>query len=579
MIRILKNFLDFTGEENKKKFIRSIWLGVLGAFGNALKVPAVMIILMGLINGTNVGTAILESLIIMIVSIVIGIYTKARISVLETDAGYGAIAFKRIEIAEHLRFVPMGYFNNNTIGEISSVMTNTLDNLSNTATRVVMVSTEGILETLMVLVFLFIFDWRIGLVGLAGLLVYLLINRKLQNAGKDVTERKSAADTNVVSETVEYLRGIAEVKSYGLFGKSSKKFAQANEAGRKANTDMEMKFQPWFFLQDVTLRLTGAVIVALSVVFWLNGSMDLIIAIGMTICAFILFSGLEMYGNFSSLLHLVQGYMDKVNSVLNLPVMDINGQEISPETETIEFRDADFAYDSRKIIDGVSLVIPEKKTTAFVGPSGGGKTTLAHLAARFWDVDSGSVSLGGANVKDYSFDSLMRNFSFVFQNVYLFADTIENNIKFGREDATHEEVVQAAKLACCDAFIEKLPDGYNTVIGEGGASLSGGEKQRISIARAIMKDAPIIVLDEATANVDPENEEDLMNAINALTRNKTVIMIAHRLKTVRNADQIVVISKGKVDGIGTHDELMKTNRIYQSFIDSRRHVVNWQIGG
>lgn len=577
MFKTLHNFLEFAGGENKKKFIISIWLELLNSIANALKIPAVMYILMGLINGGDIKPYIIGSIVIMLVSIIVSIVTKMFISVLETEAGYGSCAYKRIEIAEHLRFVPMGYFNKNTIGEISSVMTNTIESLSNLATRVVMVSTQGILETLMVIVFLFIFDWRIGIIGTLGLLIFLLINTKLQKSGGPLSDKKAECDTEMVSQIVEYLKGISEVKSYGLFGKRSKKFNEANEACRKANTKLEIVYQPWLFLQGFVVKLTGAAIIVASLIFYFNGSMNLITAIGMTICAFILFVGLETFGNFASLLHLVQGYMDKANEVLSLPEMDIEGKNIKPTNLTIDFANADFSYNTKKIIDDVSLSIPENKTTALVGPSGGGKTTLAHLAARFWDVDKGSVSLGGINVKDYSFNSLMDNFSFVFQDVYLFSDTIENNIRFGRENATHEEVVRVAKLACCDDFINALPQGYETVIGEGGTSLSGGEMQRLSIARAILKDAPIIILDEATANVDPENEEYLMKAIQVLTKNKTVIMIAHRLKTVRNADQIVVINQGKIEDVGTHESLISKNGIYKTFIEARKSAVNWQI--
>lgn len=579
MMSTLRNFLAFSGEENRKKFIISIWLGALEAFGNALKVPAVMLVLMGLmqVGDTDIRPYIVGSVACMVVSIVIGIATKARISVLETEAGYGCCAFKRIEMAEHLRFVPMGYFNDNTIGAISSVMTNTMDALSNSATRVIMVTTQGILETLLVIVFLLAFDWRIGLIGCVGLGVFLLVNRQLQRSGGAASERKQAADTELVSQIVEYLEGIAEVKSYGLLGSAARRIEAANDAARDANTRMELGYDPWFLVQGIVIRLTGVAIVGASVAFWLGGTMDVLVVVGMTVCAFILFSGLEMYGSFSALLHLIEGYMQKANEVLGLPTMDIDGRDIVPESKTIEFHDVTFAYGDRKIIDEVSLTIPEGRTTALVGPSGSGKTTLAHLAARFWDVDAGCVTLGGTDVREYSFDSLMDNFSFVFQNVYLFSDTIENNIKFGREGATHEDVVRAARLACCDEFIRRLPDGYDTVIGAGGASLSGGERQRISIARAIMKDAPIIVLDEATANVDPENEEALMQAITELTRGKTVLKIAHRLKTVRDADQIVVIDQGKVADTGTHDELMQRDGIYRTFVEAREQVVNWQI--
>ncbi|MCM1427944.1 MAG: ATP-binding cassette domain-containing protein, partial [Eubacterium sp.] len=239
--------------------------------------------------------------------------------------------------------------------------------------------------------------------------------------------------------------------------------------------------------------------------------------------------------------------------------------------------DISFSYDKRKIIDGISVHIPEKTTTAIVGPSGGGKTTLCHLISRFWDVQAGSVKLGGVDVKDYSYDSLMKNFSFVFQNVYLFQDTIANNIRFGQPEADMERVIEAAKAACCHDFIMQLPDGYETRIGEGGASLSGGEKQRISIARAIMKDAPVIILDEATANVDPENERELVAAIDALTKEKTIIMIAHRLKTVRNADCILVVDKGKIAEQGKHEELMRQNGIYRRFVDAREIAVGWKL--
>jgi len=290
-----------------------------------------------------------------------------------------------------------------------------------------------------------------------------------------------------------------------------------------------------------------------------------------------LFTALEAGGNYSALLRIIDLSVSKASAILELPTMDIEGAEIEPANCNLEAKDIDFAYDKKKIIDGISLKIPERTTTAIVGPSGGGKTTFCHLLARFWDVDKGSVSLGGKNVKDYSMDSLMKNYSFVFQSVYLFHDTIANNIRFGQPDAPMEKVIEAAKKACCHEFISALPNGYDTVIGEGGTSLSGGERQRISIARAIMKDSPVIILDEATANVDPENERDLMDAISALTKEKTVIMIAHRLKTVRHADQIIVIDKGRIAEQGKHEELIAKGGIYAKFIDSRKEAVSWKL--
>ena len=280
---------------------------------------------------------------------------------------------------------------------------------------------------------------------------------------------------------------------------------------------------------------------------------------------------------FSALIRSVSICVDQANEILSIPEMDIDGEEIEPESHDIELKNVTFAYENRTIIDGVDLKIPEHTATAIVGPSGGGKTTLTSLMARFWDVKSGEVLLGGKNVKDYSFDSLMRNFSFVFQRVYLFEDTIANNIRFGEPDAPMEKVIDAAKKARCHDFIMSLPEGYDTVIGEGGASLSGGEKQRISIARAIMKDSPIIILDEATANVDPENEAELTKAIEELTKEKTIIMIAHRLKTVEHADQIIVIDGGKIVQQGKHNELMQQDGIYRTFVTDRQKAASWKL--
>ncbi|MBQ4521749.1 MAG: ATP-binding cassette domain-containing protein [Lachnospiraceae bacterium] len=315
----------------------------------------------------------------------------------------------------------------------------------------------------------------------------------------------------------------------------------------------------------------------MSVWFFIQDSMELSECIVMMISSFIMYTGLDNAGMFSSLLRVVDFVVDKAKEILELPEMDIEGMDVKSESFDIDVENVTFSYDKKVIIDDLSVHIPEKTTTAIVGLSGGGKTTLCHLIARFWDVDKGKVTLGGRDIKEYSMDSLMKNFSFVFQNVYLFQDTIANNIRFGQPEASMEQVIEAAKKACCHDFIMRLPNGYETVIGEGGASLSGGEKQRISIARAIMKDAPIIILDEATANVDPENEKELVEAIDALTKEKTILMIAHRLKTVRNADQILVIDKGRIAEQGKHEELMKKDGIYKRFVNARETAGSWKL--
>lgn len=577
MFEILAKFFKFSGRENGNKFKLSIVIGLVEALASAMKIPAIMYILIGLINKEAMGKYIGGSIAIMVIAIVIDIICKRFSTVLQTEGGYNASAFMRIKIAEHLRYLPMGYFNSNSIGEISSVTTNTMEMLGDVAARVVMLTTQGILETAMIVLMILIFDRRIGLISAAGVVIFFMINSIMQKSGKSDSEKKVLCDTELISQIMEYIQGISEVKSYNLLGKQAKRLNAANEACAEINTKMELLFVPYHFLQGAVTKITGAVIVICSAAFYINGTMSAVYAIGMTIAAFMLYSSLECAGNYSSLLHVVSVCVDKANAILELDTMDIEGKEIKPQSCDIELEHVSFSYDKRKIIDDVSLSIPQRTTTAIVGPSGGGKSTLCNLIARFWDVDAGRVTLGGVDVKEYSMNSLMSNFSFVFQTVYLFADTIENNIKFGRQDATHEEVVEAAKKACCHDFISQLPDGYNTVIAEGGSTLSGGQKQRISIARAIMKDAPIVILDEATANVDPENEKELMDAVAALTKEKTIIMIAHRLKTVRHADRIVVVDKGRIVQQGTHEQLMQQDGIYRRFVDAREQAVSWKL--
>ena len=577
MIQIFRRFFAFSGKENRHKFIRSIFLGVLKAIFEAMKIPAIAVTLHGVLSGDLTVQHILISFGIMLLSVAGNAFANYRSTMLQCEAGYGTCADKRIEIAEHLKYLPMGYFNRNSLGYITSVATNSMEALADVATRVVMMVTQGILTTIFVVLMILLFDLRIGGIAVLGVLLYFAINSLLQKKSKTIAPLKDSSDRKLVEKVLEYVQGIAEVKAYNLTGKKSRALNEAIDENSAANTKAEMAFVPIMFLQNLTAKLLGVVVAIISVAFYLNGTMELLNAVVMILAAFILFGALDTAGNYSALLRNVDLYVGKAQAVLDMPTMDIDGKDIIPSSYDIDVENAEFSYDKRKIIDGVSIHIPQHTTTAIVGPSGGGKTTLCHLISRFWDVDKGCVKLGGVDVREYSMDSLMRNFSFVFQSVYLFQDTIANNIRFGQSDAPMEKVIEAARKACCHDFIMALPDGYDTVIGEGGASLSGGEKQRISIARAIMKDAPIIILDEATANVDPESEQELTAAIEALTKEKTILMIAHRLKTVRHADNILVIDKGRIAQSGTHEQLMEQGGIYRRFVESREQAVGWKV--
>jgi len=577
MFKTLKQFFDFCNKEDRNKLYLAIALGVIKAIFAALRMPAIAVVVQGLIEGQLTMKHLWLSLSIMVVSVLGQFLINLKTTMLQCEAGYHSCAHKRIEIAEHLRYLPMGFFNKNSLGAITNVTTNTMESLADIATRIVMITTQGILTTAVITCFVFAFDWRIGLVLAVGIVLYIIFNAVMQQATRPAAPRKHRADEDLVSQVIEYVQGIAEVKNYSMTDDTAKKLDAAITEKQGADTHLEYTVIPWVTMQNLATKMTGVVMCILSLKLYFAGSMPLLYCIMMMVASFMVYESLDSMSSFTALMRNINIAVTKTKEILDMPPMDIDGAEIEPLKRDIELRNVGFSYDKKKIIDDVSLRIPEKTTTAFVGPSGGGKTTLCHLMARFWDVQEGEVFLGGKNVKDYSFDSLMKNFSFVFQSVYLFEDTIANNIRFGEPEASMERVIEAAKKAKCHEFIMSLPDGYETIIGEGGASLSGGEKQRISIARAIMKDAPIIILDEATANVDPENETELTAAIEALTNEKTIIMIAHRLKTVRHADQIFVIDNGHIAEKGTHDDLMKQEGIYKSFVEGRQEAASWKI--
>ena len=577
MLKMVKKFFGFCSVKNRKKFYCSAVLGVLEAMFTAMKIPAAFFAIKAVLDN-RIDTKVMLTVIgFMLISTLGKMIVNRFSSMLQTEAGYDTCALKRIEIGEHLRYLPMGYFNDTSLGHITSVTTNTMEQVGDIATRAIMMVLQGGITTVVVALFMFAFDIRIGLISLAGIGIFLLVNQWTNRCVAKVADEKISADREMVGVILEYIQGIAEIRNYNTISQNQSRVQKSIERKRNADISAELAAIPAVGVQNLIVKLIGVAIAGASLWFYLTGTMELEYTITMLMCSFMIFESLDLAGVYTALLKVIGKGVDLADEILNIEQMDIDGEDINPANRDIHMEHVGFAYENRKIIDDVTLDIKENTTTAIVGPSGGGKTTITSLIARFWDVQEGEVTLGGRNVRDYSFDSLMENFSFVFQRVYLFEDTIANNIRFGRPEATMDEVIEAAKKAACHDFIMALPDGYETVIGEGGATLSGGEKQRIAIARAIMKDAPIIILDEATANVDPENEKELTEAIENLTKKKTIIMIAHRLKTVRNADQIIVVDKGKIVQKGNHDELLRQDGIYKNFITGRKLAVSWKL--
>ncbi len=487
MIEAFRKIWQFSGKE-RGNINKSVGVSVVNALLQMCQVGAIYLVVLGLTGGSTAKSVAVLALVLVLVSIFGGVVASSYSKQLQTHAGYFMAADRRISIADKLKSVPMGYFNESSLGQLSGVCTSVVGAIESMVPMVLVNILGGLITTAVFTVIILLFDWRIGLIVLAGVGMMLA-----------------------------------------------------------------------------------------AILLWQGGTMTLAKALMVLVMSFMVFNQIKAFGMGVSMLRMAAASIDRTVETEQMPKMDEHGKAIAPAKHDIVFDHVDFSYEHKQILHDVSLSIPAGRMTALVDPSGSGKSTLCSLMARFWDVDSGSVKIGGVDVRDYTLESLMDQISMVFQNVYLFADTIENNIKFGCPDATHEQVVEAARKACCDDFIEALPDGYNTVIGGGGAHLSGGEKQRIAIARAMLKDAPIVILDEATANVDPENEDRLQKAIEALTRDKTIIMIAHRLKTVRHADQILVVDHGRIVQQGTHEQLIGQPGIYAAFVGGRQQAEGWKL--
>lgn len=576
MYGTLKKIFAFAGSK-KGLLKKSLLFAFLSGLFAALQFAALFVVIQALVSDSRNNGIIWISLGIMAVSVIGRIITTYFSTMKQTETGYCMVAEKRIHIGDRLRYIPMGYFNKNSIGNITAIVTTTLGDVENSAARVLVTVLGGFFNSAALVIVLLVFDWRIGLIAAVGVLLYLAAAELALRKSARLSGVRQHTQESLVESVLEYIQGMGIVKAFGMEKDSTQSIDSAIKASCRDNLKLTKASVPYDALKQVVVRVFSVLLLLASIYFWLNGSLSLAYGVILVIASFMVFNDLENAGNMASLLQMLAASMDMANSIDDTPVMDEKGADVVPASSEIIFDNVDFSYADRKILDHVSFTIPAGTTTAIVGPSGSGKTTMCNLIARFWDVDAGRITVGGKDVRDFKLDSLMKNISMVFQNVYLFADSIENNIKFGCPDATHEQVIEAAKKACCHEFISALPDGYDTLIGEGGGTLSGGEKQRISIARAILKNAPIIILDEATSSVDPENEEELQRAIAELTHDKTIIMIAHRLKTVRGADQILVLDDSHIVQSGTHAELIQQKGLYADFVSARQEAIGWKL--
>lgn len=576
MINTFKKLWYFS-EEEQPYIKQSIIINFLGAIFNALQFGGIYYAVLAIINHDVTIQTIAVAILFLTLSIIGVVVSKRNAMLKQTHAGYFMAAHKRISLGEKIKRVPMGFFTDVSLGNLTAIATTNLDNIEIWVPTLFVLVIGGLLNSIVFILSLFFFSYKVGLVAVIGSILFLSIIALMQRKSSAAADEIHTIQSSLTKEVLTTLQGMQVIKSYNLSGKNNTQLDETINQASKASLSLEKKIVPYALIAKLIIALTIVSMLILSVSSYFSGDSMLAHTIMIFIASFVIFDGLLTSGSALTMLRTVENTIDSydyVHSIEDMPEGDI---DTPIKTHNITFKNVSFSYDKRNILNNISAKIDEHSMTAIVGPSGSGKTTFCNLISRAWDVNSGEILIGDINIKDYTKETLMDTISMVFQDVYLFEDTIENNIKFGKPNANREEIITAAKQARCHEFIMTLPDQYQTQIGEGGASLSGGERQRISIARAMLKDAPIIIFDEATANIDPENEDKLKEAIESLISNKTVIMIAHRLKTIRNADQILVLDNGDIVERGTHDELIDNNGLYNTLIQAKQAATLWKL--
>ena len=582
MFKTVKRIIDWCGEFRGKLylgFVMTFFSHIFTAMPLALAAYTIGRLIEAQQSNTAFDTSwIWKSIVIQIVLVFFRFlfdYFRAR---LQEPISYQLTARDRLAVGDALKRVSLGYFGQVSTGNILSSITTGLSTLEGMGIRMIDNFVGGYLNFLVIFIGLAACSPVTALIALAAALLSLCFMLIISHYSRVNSPVEAQANRDMTGAVIEYARGLAVVKSFGKTGASMESVTNAVRGSKKIHLKIEWGYIPGNALHLLALKCGSVGLAMAAALQCMHGDMSFSMMLMFVFFSFSIFASLEPISDSAHTLGVIDDAMDQLDALKGENFIDADGRDIRLSNYNIEFRNVDFGYDSRKILKNVSFSIPEKTSTAIVGPSGSGKTTICSLIARFYDPQSGSITVGGHDLHEFTCDSLLSNISMVFQNVYLFNDTIRANICFGKPDATEEEMIEAAKKARCHDFIMALPNGYDTVIGEGGGTLSGGEKQRISIARAILKNAPVIILDEATASIDPENEHLIQHAISELTKGKTIITIAHRLATIHNADQILVVDDGRIAEAGTHEELIRKNGIYKRFTEIREQAEGWHIG-
>ena len=581
MFKTVKRIIDWCGECKGKLylgFVMTFFSHIFAALPLGLAAYTVGLLIESQASGAAFDPSwIWKSILLQIALVFFRFLFDFFRAKLQEPISYQLTARDRLAVGDALKRVSLGYFQSVSTGNILNSITTGLSTLENMGIRMIDNFVGGYLNFLVIFVCLAVYSPVTALIALGAAAVSLLCLLLISHYSRVNSPVEAQANRDMTSAVLEYARGLSVVKSFGKSGASMDAVTKAIRDSKNIHLKIEWGYIPGNLLHLLALKCGSVGLAFAAATQCLAGSMDFSVMLMFVFFSFSIFASLEPISDSAHTLGVIDDAMNQLDALKSDQFIDSGGRDIPLSHFDIEFKNVDFGYDSRQVLQNVSFTIPEKTSTAIVGPSGSGKTTIYSLLARFYDPQSGSISVGGHDLREFTCDSLLSNISMVFQNVYLFHDTIRANILFGKPDATEEELVDAAKKARCYDFIMALPNSFDTVVGEGGGTLSGGEKQRISIARAILKNAPIIILDEATASVDPENEHLIQQAISALTRGKTIITIAHRLATIEQADQILVVQDGRIAEHGTHDELVRQNGVYKRFTDIRRQAELWNI--
>lgn len=572
MFALISRMLRLSGRYKKR-----IQLAFVCAFVEQIlsKMPIffAFLVLAGFASGTMSGARCLVVGVILVCVVVLQAVVHYASDRLQSAAGYMIFADQRIALADHLRRLPMGYFTAGNIGKISSVLSSDMVFVEEVAMSTIANMMSYLLSAGVLMVFMFWLDWRLGLIALVVTLLANVVARRMNAVSLKEAAARQEQGERLTDAVLSFVEGIGVIKSYNLLGAQSAALTENFARSRDVNASFERRMTPWTTGLSILYGAGIAAIFGLAVYLEQTGALSLAYLLGVLLFVFDLFGPLKaLYGE-ATRLTVMNAALDRTCDVLVETELPDTGTAHLPETaagDEIVFEDVSFSYDGKNdVLHDISFAMPPRTMTALVGPSGGGKSTIAGLLARFWDVGTGCVKIRGVDIRDVPLAELMDQISMVFQRVYLFQDTIYNNIAMGRPDASEEEIIQAAKKARCYDFVTALPDGFQTIVGEGGATLSGGERQRIAIARCILKDAPIVILDEATASVDVDNERYIQEAISELVRGKTLLVIAHRLHTIRDADQILVVAGGRIAQRGDHASFSDQPGIYQDFVQKR----------